>query len=130
MRYSVEQCGCHLGIAKDRHPLPELQIGCDDDAGLLIKLTDEVEQQRPAGFRERDVSQFINDHTIHLGQLANNFASVSFRLFPYQGIDEIDSIVEACLLTLIDERRAQSNGDVGFAGSGAADKNYTNGINF
>ena len=41
MRYSVEQCGCHLGIAKDRHPLPELQIGCDDDAGLLIKLTDE-----------------------------------------------------------------------------------------
>ena len=48
------------------------------------------------------------DHTIHLGQLANNFASVSFRLFPYQGIDEIDSIVEACLLTLIDERRAQS----------------------
>ena len=52
MRYSVEQCGCHLGIAKDRHPLPELQIGCDDDAGLLIKLTDEVEQQRPAGFRE------------------------------------------------------------------------------
>ena len=83
----------------------------DDDAGLLIKLTDEVEQQRPAGFRERDVSQFINDHTIHLGQLANNFASVSFRLFPYQGIDEIDSIVEACLLTLIDERRAQSNGD-------------------
>ena len=72
-----------------------------------------------AGFRG-DVSQFINDHTIHLGQLANNFASVSFRLFPYQGIDEIDS--PACLLTLIDERRAQSNGDVGFAGSGAADK--------
>ena len=80
MRYSVEQCGCHLGIAKNRHPLSELQIGCDDDAGLLIKLTDEVEQQRPAGFRERDVSQFINDHTIHLGQLANNFGAYKAML--------------------------------------------------
>ena len=122
VRNPVQKCRCHFGIAKDRHPLPELQIGCNDDAGLFIKLADEMEQQRPARFWERDVSQFINNHTIHLGQLANDFASVSFRLFPDQGVDKINSIVEACLLTLIDERRAQSNGDVGFTGSGAADK--------
>jgi len=73
MRYPVQKRRCHLGIAKDRHPFPELQIGCDDDAGLLIELADEVEQQRPARFRERDVSQLINDHAIHLGKLADDF---------------------------------------------------------
>ena len=55
MLYSVQKRRCHLGIAKDRHPFPELQICCDDDAGLLIKLANEVEQQRSARFRERDV---------------------------------------------------------------------------
>lgn len=65
--------------AKDRHPLPELQIGCDDNAGLLIELADEVEQQRPARFRERDVPQLINDHTIHLGKLPDDFIPLPGR---------------------------------------------------
>jgi len=79
MRYPVQKRRCHLGVAKDRHPFPELQICCDDNAGLFIKLADEVEQQRPAGFRERDVSQFINDHTIHLGKLADDFIPLPDR---------------------------------------------------
>jgi len=89
MRYPVEQCGCHLCIAKDRHPLSELQIGCNDDACLLIKLADEMEQQRPAGFGEWDVSQLINDHTVHLGKLPDDFASISLGLFFNEGIDEL-----------------------------------------
>ena len=52
MRDPVQKRRCHLGIAKDRHPFPELQICRDYDAGFLIKLADEVEQQRPAGFGE------------------------------------------------------------------------------
>ncbi len=113
MRYPVEQCGCHLGIAKDRHPLSELQIGCNDDACLLVKLADEMEQQRPAGFRERDVPQLINDHAIHLGKLPDDFASISLGLFFNQGIDEIDSIVEAGLFSLIDKRRPQGDSNMG-----------------
>ena len=57
VRNPVQKCRCHFGIAKDRHPLPELQIGCNDDAGLFIKLADEMEQQRPARFWERDVNK-------------------------------------------------------------------------
>ena len=92
MRYPVQKCRCHLGIAKDRHPFPKLQICCDVNAGLFIKPADEVEQQRPAGFRERDVSQLINDHTIHLGKLADDFTRISLGLFFDQGIYEIINI--------------------------------------
>lgn len=119
MRYPVQKCRCHLGIAKDRHPFSELQVCCDDNAGLLIKLTDEMEQQRPAGFGERDVPQFVNDHAVHLGKLPDDFTGVSLGLFFNQGIDEIDSIVEACLFALIDERGTQCDSNMGFAGSGA-----------
>jgi len=75
--------------AKDRHPLPELQIGCDYDTGLFIKLANEVEQQRPTGFRERDVPQLINDHAVHLGELADDFTGIPLGLFFNQGIDEL-----------------------------------------
>ncbi len=43
MRYPVQERGCHLGIAEDRDPFTELQVGGDDDAGFLIELADEVE---------------------------------------------------------------------------------------
>jgi hypothetical protein len=33
MRMLVEQRGSHLGIAEHRGPLPEREIGCDDDRG-------------------------------------------------------------------------------------------------
>ena len=56
MRNPVEERGCHLGVPEDRDPFTELQIGSDDDAGFLIELTDEVEQQRAAGLWERDVA--------------------------------------------------------------------------
>lgn len=45
---AVEHGRGHLGIAEDTDPLPERQIGCNDQAGALVELTDQVEQQRPA----------------------------------------------------------------------------------
>ena len=43
MRHPVEEGGCHLGIAEDGDPFTELQVGGDDDAGLLVELADQVE---------------------------------------------------------------------------------------
>jgi hypothetical protein len=54
------QQGCrHLGIAENRYPFGKRQIGGDDQGGLFVKLTDQVEQQSAAGGRERQISQFI-----------------------------------------------------------------------
>jgi hypothetical protein len=41
----VEQRGRHLGVAKDAGPFAEAQVGRDDDAGVLVKLAQQVEEQ-------------------------------------------------------------------------------------
>ena len=46
MGQAIEQGGGHFGIAKDTAPLGEGQIGRDDHAGALVKLGQQVEQQR------------------------------------------------------------------------------------
>ena len=50
---TIEQCGGHFGIAKDRRPFAEAEIGRDDDAGALIEFAEQVEQQCTAGGAER-----------------------------------------------------------------------------
>ena len=61
MGYPIQKRGCHLCIAEDADPFAELQICCDDNAGLFIEFADQLEQQRAARFWERDISQFIDD---------------------------------------------------------------------
>ena len=46
MGYPIQKRGCHLCIAEDADPFAELQICCDDNAGLLIELADQMEQQQ------------------------------------------------------------------------------------
>ena len=41
----VKQRGGHLGIAEDRYPFAELEVGGDDDAGCLIQFADQMKQQ-------------------------------------------------------------------------------------
>ena len=37
MRQTVQQCRCHLGIAKDMGPFPEGQVRRDDHTGVLVE---------------------------------------------------------------------------------------------
>ena len=52
VRQAVEQRSCHLGITKHIRPFAEAEVGGDNDAGLLIELAEQVEQQCPAGGTE------------------------------------------------------------------------------
>ena len=49
----IEQRGGELGIAEDIGPFREAQIGRDDEAGALVELADQVEQQCAARLAER-----------------------------------------------------------------------------
>ena len=116
----VKQRRCHLDITKDRRPFTELQIDGYDVPGVFMELGDQVEEQGFTEFWKGNVTQFINDDTMGLAELADELASVAFRLFSYQSIDEINSIMEADLLALVDKRCSKGNGDMGLAGSSAA----------
>jgi hypothetical protein len=45
---AVEQSGGHLGVAEHAGPLAEAEIGGDDDAGALVELGEQVEEQYAA----------------------------------------------------------------------------------
>src|SRR5271154_2346441 len=53
---SVEQRGRHLGVAEHSCPLAKAEIGRDDDAGALVELAQQMEEQGPAGGAERQVA--------------------------------------------------------------------------
>ena len=48
MGEAVEQGGGHFGITEDGSPFAEAEIGGDDDAGALVKLAEQMEQQGAA----------------------------------------------------------------------------------
>ncbi len=38
-----ERCG-HLRVSEDLRPFREAEVGCDDDAGALIELAEQMEE--------------------------------------------------------------------------------------
>ena len=57
----IEQRGRHLGVAEDRGPLAEAEVGGDDDAGAFVEPAEQVEEQSPARGAERQVAEFVED---------------------------------------------------------------------
>jgi hypothetical protein len=56
MGKAVEQrCG-HLGITEHAGPVDEAEVGGYDDAGALVELAEQVEEQRAARRAERQVA--------------------------------------------------------------------------
>ena len=64
MRDTIQERGCHLGISEDADPFAKLQVCGDDDAGRLIELADQMEEQCAARFGEWDVAQFVDNDNV------------------------------------------------------------------
>ena len=47
MGQPVKERRRHLGVAEDARPFAEAQFACDDDAGALIQLGRQMEQEGP-----------------------------------------------------------------------------------
>ena len=59
MSKAIEQGRRHLGVSEDGGPFAEAEIRRDDDAGSLVELAQQVEQQRTAGSAEWQVTKLI-----------------------------------------------------------------------
>ena len=44
----IQESRCHLCIPEDLRPFREAEVGRDDDAGALVELAEQMEEQRPA----------------------------------------------------------------------------------
>jgi len=99
---AIEQCRFYLGFTEDTDSFDNGQVGGDDQRGLFVELSDELEQQGAAGRREWQIPQFIEDHRVSLDQLAGHVSSTCRLLFPLQLVHQIDRVVEANAFAAID----------------------------
>jgi len=64
VRETIKQRGGQTLIAKDLHPIGELEIGGNDQSEAFIKFRAEGEERLCAIFLEGDETQFIQNHQI------------------------------------------------------------------
>jgi hypothetical protein len=61
---AIEQGGGHFGVAKDAWPFAKVEVGGDDDRGLLIEMADQVEQELTAGLGKGEIAKLIEDDEV------------------------------------------------------------------
>jgi len=118
----VEQRRGHLGVAEDGGPLAEGQIGGDDDGGLLVELAGEMEEQLAAGLGEGQIAEFVQDCEVETAELVGDAALAVGTGLGFQAVHKIHDVVEATAFSGADTVAAEGDGEMGFAGSGAADE--------
>src|SRR4029077_8685969 len=98
----------HLGVAEYGCPLAEAEIGGDDDAGALIELAQQIEEQRPAGGAERQIAKLVEDDEIGVGEPGCDLARFALKLFLFKSVDEFDGGEEPDALAVVLDRLRRS----------------------
>ena len=120
----VEQCGCHLCVAKYLRPFTEAEVGRDDDTGALIEFAQKVEQQCAAGRAEWQVAKLVEDDEVDLGEHLGHFPGLPKGLFLLQRVDQFDGRIEAHFASvMLDGLDTDSCSDMAFASAGPSDQN-------
>ncbi len=120
MGQPVEQRSGHLGVAKDRRPFAEVEIGRHDDRGALVEAADEMEQQLAAGLSEGKIAEFVEDQEVEAAQQVCG-ASLSIGTgFGIELVYQVYDIEEAPPLAAPDAGPGDADGKVRFTSPGAA----------
>ena len=123
VREAIEQRGRHLRVAEHGGPFAEAEIRRDDDAGALVELAQEMEQQGSAGDAERQVAELVEDDEVGMGEARRDLPWLSLQLFLFKSVDEFDSGEEPdALAVLLDGLDADRGGKMRLPGAGAADE--------
>ena len=76
---AIEQRGGHFGVPKNGGPFREAQVGGDDDAGALIELAQEMEQQSAAAM-ERATRVAVERQLASIGEAGEAAADAAARV--------------------------------------------------
>ncbi len=82
-----------------------------------------MEEQLPAGLREGQIAEFVESDEVHPGEVIGDASLTPGARFRLQPIDEIDDIEEAPTQAGADAAARDGDGEMGLAGSRAADEN-------
>src|SRR5580658_1724519 len=95
MGEAIEQRGRHFWIAEHARPFAEGEVGGDDDRGALVEPADQVEQRLPAGLREWEIAEFVEDHEVEAREIIGEPSLATRAALGLELIDEIDGGEEA-----------------------------------
>ena len=116
MGEAVEQRRRHLGIAEHGRPFAEAQVRCDDDAGSLVELAQEIEEQSSTGGAEWQVAQLVEDNEVAIGEPPCDLAGFPLALLLFESVDEFDGGEEPdALAVMFDGLDADRRGEVRLA---------------
>ena len=101
MGKAVEQRRRHLGVAEHAGPFAEAQVGRDDDAGALVELAQQMEQQGAAGGAERQVAELVKDDEVGIGEPPGDLPRLSLKLLLFEGVDELNGREEPDALAVM-----------------------------
>lgn len=90
MGQPIEQSRGHLGIAEHARPFGEAEVRGDDDAGLLVELGEQMEQERAARWAEGQISELIEDHEVKADETLGQLPGLVRGLLLLERIDEIN----------------------------------------
>jgi hypothetical protein len=66
----------------------------DDNRGALVEPADEVKQELPAGLREGQIAEFVEDDEVHARQMIGEPSLPTVAGFGLEPVDEIDHVVK------------------------------------
>lgn len=119
----------HLRIAEDARPVGEAEVGGDDQAGVLVELANEMEQQRAAGLAEGQIPEFIKDDEIGGDEAGRELSLLAGELLQLKRVDQLDGREEAhAAMQMFDRMHAERGGEVRLAGAWAADEHDVLGL--
>jgi hypothetical protein len=98
---AIEERGGHLGVAEDRSPFAEAEIGGDGDAGAIVELAQKVEEQGAARGAERQVAEFVEYHEIGAREALGDLSGLAPCLLLLERVDELDGREEPDLLPVV-----------------------------
>jgi hypothetical protein len=122
MGQAVEQRGDHLGVAEHAGPFSEGEIGGDDNGGALAEPAEEMEQKLSAGLGKGQISEFVQNDEVHLGQMLGEPPLRPVAGLDFEAVDKVDHVVEAPTGAGSDAAPGDCDGQMGLAGAGAADQ--------
>src|SRR6202021_4272722 len=85
---ALEERGRHLRVAEHGRPLAKAEISRDDDAGALVELAEQMEEQRSAGGAERQVAKLVEDDEIGGGEPGCDLSGFALKLLFFESVDE------------------------------------------
>jgi hypothetical protein len=91
---AIEQGLGHLGVAEDRWPFAEGEVGGDDNGRAFVKLADKVEQQLATSLSEGQIAQLVQGDEVETVQIVGKAALLAAACLDLETIDQIDDIVE------------------------------------